>query len=90
MLVSSLFLTTQNLYQQPMSNFIKVNESSCTCCDEDITMYTIPLPSDAVSYNFMDGFSLELDESEFMVLYLAMKEHLTGLADVQPVTNDED
>ena len=78
----------QNLYQQPMSNFIKKTETPCSCCDEEVTMYTVPLPSDAVSYNFMDGFSLELDEDEFMTLYLAMKEHLTGLADVLPVTDE--
>ena len=79
--------STKNLYQQPMSNFIKKNETSCFCCDEEVTMYTVPLPSDAVSYNYMDGFSLELDEDEFRTLYLAMKEHLTGLVDVQPVTD---
>ena len=53
-------------------------------------MYTIPLPSDSVRYNYIDGFNLDLDEDEFRVLFLAMKEHLTGLVDVLPATDDDD
>ena len=66
-------------------NFIETTESPCECCDEPVTLYHIPLPMDSVTFNPEDKFCLHLNEDEMQVLYLAMKEHLMGLADVQPV-----
>ena len=54
-------------------------------CDDEVVTYTIPLPLDGVSFNYMDGFQLEIGEDEMMALYLALKEHAMGLHDVQPV-----
>ena len=53
-------------------------------------MYHIPLPLDAVSYEFGTGFALHLDPDEFRTLYLEMKEHMMGLADVKPIGGDDD
>ena len=66
-------------------NFIETTEMPCECCDEPVTLYHIPLPMDSVTYDPKDNFCLHLDRDELETLYLAMKEHLTGLVDVLPV-----
>ena len=66
-------------------NFISVSKEDCTHCDDEFELFHIPLPLDSVSYEFGEGFFLHLDRDEMQTLYLAMKEHLMGLADVQPV-----
>lgn len=65
-------------------NFIKVTEEHCACCDDTMMVYHIPLPPDSVTYNPDDNFMLHLDDEELQSLFLAIKEHLTGLVDVLP------
>ena len=66
-------------------SFIKVTEEKCACCDDTLSVYHIPLPPDSVTFNPEDNFWLHLDEEELQTLYLEIKEHLTGLHDVQPI-----
>ena len=66
-------------------SFITVTTETCDCCEDSFELYRIPLPLDAVSYNFPENFVLSLDREELQTLYLEIKEHLMGLADVQPV-----
>lgn len=65
-----------------MGNFIVKSVEPCCDCGEEVAMYRLPLPQDAVSFNYMDGFQLELDEDELRVLYLAILEHMTDVADI--------
>ena len=66
-------------------SFIKVTEEECACCDNTLSVYHIPLPITGVTFDPEDHFTLHLDEKELRTLYLEIKEHLTGLHDVQPV-----
>ena len=67
-----------------MANFIVKTTEPCCDCGEVVDVYRVPLPRDGVSYNFFDGFQLLLDEEEMRTLYLALKEHMLDLVDVQP------
>ena len=69
-----------------MTSFIKVTEDKCACCDDTVLVYHIPLPTTAVTFNPVENFTLHLDEEELRTLYLEIKEHLTGLHDVQPIS----
>ena len=66
-------------------SFIKVTEEKCSCCEDTVDVYHIPPPTDSVTFNPVDNFVLHLDRDEMQTLYLEMKEHLMGLADIQPV-----
>ncbi len=66
-------------------SFIEKTTEECDCCSDEMVMYYIPLPQGAVTFGFPNGFVLHIGEDELQTLYLAIKEHLTGLHDVHPI-----
>ena len=66
-------------------SFIQKTVEKCSCCSDSVEVYHIPLPSTGVTFNPEDNFVLHLDRDEMQTLYLEIKEHLMGLADIQPV-----
>lgn len=74
-----------NLTNGPTMSFIETTTEKCSCCDDDMTMYHIPLPLEDVTFDAEDGFCLHLNQEEMQTLYLEIKEHMMGLHDVEPV-----
>ena len=70
-----------------MNSFIQVTEEKCSCCEDTVTMYHVPLPQDEVSYLFGEGFMLHVEREELQTLFLEIKGHLMALADGQPMVD---